>query len=324
MDIIDKVIEAMVEFRWNNNTLYVHWKKIANHLKIKHKVWIDREFQKDICRTDKYHTVVLSFILQLDSIVIQNRIVQSNRTVPEYLAYVFGIDIARMRLYCENLGFATTTEFSKNDGGRSQSEIRKSGVGVYGQGDCAIRAISLAVGKPYDEILLHAQNIQNKNPTIFGCYQPTTNEILKENGWHSIDRYPWKKPTLYDLFQKLPQLKKLRIVFRTPRHLFFVDKGVIQDLHDPSSSKILQIFVHKNDLSIAGPLIGELTLYSLVNKLLKLKRDDLNRTWKDIAAEMNLKDYDIESMRKTPTFFEQLDYDKGEWDWALPKPDKDG
>ena len=123
-----------------------------------------------------------------------------------------------------------------NDGGREDAGYRGYA------GDCAVRAVAIATGKPYQEVY-DAINLlaktertgkrkRGKSSARNGVYKQTFNRYMKSIGWK------WT-PTMTigsgcRVHLKESELPKGRIIVRLSKHWSAVIDGVVHDTHDPS------------------------------------------------------------------------------------------
>ena len=122
--------------------------------------------------------------------------------------------------------------FIVNDGGREAAGYRGK------VGDCTVRAIAIATGKPYQDVyndLFVENKIRNprkSSPRDGGTSMKTTHKYLKSLGWSWI-------PTMQigsgcKVHLKQDELPSGNIIVRLSGHLCAVIDGVINDTYDPS------------------------------------------------------------------------------------------
>lgn len=122
--------------------------------------------------------------------------------------------------------------FIENDGGREAAGYKGKA------GDCAVRAIAIATGKPYQEVysdLFSENKIRNprkSSPRDGGTSMKTIHKYLKSLGWS------WH-PTMQigsgcKVHLKQDELPSGNIIVRLSGHLCAVLNGVINDTYDPS------------------------------------------------------------------------------------------
>jgi hypothetical protein len=122
--------------------------------------------------------------------------------------------------------------FIENDGGREAAGYKGKA------GDCTVRAIAIATGKPYQEVYsdLFAENkIRNprkSSPRDGGTPMKTIHKYLKSLGWSWV-------PTMQigsgcKVHLKQDELPRGNIIVRLSGHLCAVIDGVINDTYDPS------------------------------------------------------------------------------------------
>jgi len=128
-------------------------------------------------------------------------------------------------------------KFTYNDGGRKDA-------GYKGEtGDCAVRAIAIATGKPYQEVYDKINEIgksehigkrkRGKSDARTGVYKRTFKKYIEEElGWKWI-------PTMFigqgcKIHLREKELPKGILIARVSKHYVAIINGVIQDLYDPS------------------------------------------------------------------------------------------
>ena len=123
-----------------------------------------------------------------------------------------------------------------DDGGRSLA-------GYTGTtGDCAVRAISIATGKPYEFTYQAINNLaqfervgkrkRGKSNSRTGVYTQLLRKLMPTIGWEWI-------PTMFigqgcKVHLKEDELPKGNLVVNVSKHYVAVIDGVIHDTHDPS------------------------------------------------------------------------------------------
>ena len=127
-------------------------------------------------------------------------------------------------------------KFIYNDGGRSEAGYKGTA------GDCVTRAISIATGKPYQEVydsinqFSRSEKIGKRKRGISnsrtGVYKPTIKKYMKDLGWQ------WT-PTMFigsgcEVHLKDNELPKGRLVVNVSKHSVAVIDGVINDTFDCS------------------------------------------------------------------------------------------
>jgi hypothetical protein len=130
-----------------------------------------------------------------------------------------------------------------DDGGRKKAGYK----GITG--DCVIRAIAIALEKPYKEVYKELQNrtklygeihndkvarsIQRRGIAMYhGINRNVYESYLAENGWQF--KAQMGIGTGCRVHLKKEELPKGRIIARLSRHLVAVIDGVIHDTHDCS------------------------------------------------------------------------------------------
>ena len=124
-------------------------------------------------------------------------------------------------------------ELKKTDGGRAAA-------GYQGEtGDCVVRAIAVALEKPYQEVydalaaLMSQERLKRKRGSPRnGVPRSTYERYLKSNGWEFVPTMAIGSGCKVHL--KAEELPKGRIICRVSKHLVAVIDGVMHDSHDPS------------------------------------------------------------------------------------------
>ena len=126
-------------------------------------------------------------------------------------------------------------KYEMNDGGRSAAGYKGT------TGDCVVRAIAIATGKPYQEVYdavnataagerrgKRKRGISNART---GVYKATIRRFLESLGW------TWT-PTMAigsgcKVHLRAEELPTGRLIVSVSKHLVAVIDGVINDIHDP-------------------------------------------------------------------------------------------
>ena len=137
--------------------------------------------------------------------------------------------------------------FEENDGGRKaflvKSDCYERKVNV---GDCGTRAIAQLLNKAYVTVYNYIER-QGVNPTK-GTPHRVFEPYLEAHNYSKIDVRPWHKSlTLKKLYEYCPRLFSMGAMFECKRHVYFVNKGVIQDTWDASKKAVLSIWVPSNE-----------------------------------------------------------------------------
>lgn len=126
--------------------------------------------------------------------------------------------------------------FQHNDGGRSAAGYKGS------TGDCVVRAIAIATGKPYQDVYDALNYLASSERTgkrkrgtsnaRTGVYKYTYRKYLEHFGW------TWH-PTMQigsgcKVHLRADELPSGRLVVSVSRHMVAVIDGVIHDTHDCS------------------------------------------------------------------------------------------
>jgi hypothetical protein len=124
-----------------------------------------------------------------------------------------------------------------NDGGRKKAGYKGDA------GDCAVRAIAIATGKPYQEVYDRINEIsksertgkrkKGKSSARTGVFRDTFKKYLEaELGWK------WT-PTMFigqgcRIHLREGELPKGTLIVNLSKHYAAVINGIVQDTHDPS------------------------------------------------------------------------------------------
>lgn len=126
-------------------------------------------------------------------------------------------------------------KFQYNDGGRKEAGYKGA------TGDCAVRSIAIATGKPYEEVY-NAINLLSENERIgkrkqgksnsrTGVYRKTVQKYLESIGWKWISTMFIGSGCKVHLSEK--ELPAGSLVVRLSKHFTAVLNGVIYDTHNP-------------------------------------------------------------------------------------------
>jgi hypothetical protein len=126
--------------------------------------------------------------------------------------------------------------FQFDDGGRKAA-------GYKGKtGDCVVRSVAIATGRPYQEVYESVNKLAGRerkgkrkrgiSNARTGVYKGTTHKLLESLGWQ------WT-PTMEigsgcKVHLRADELPKGRLIVSVSGHLTAVIDGVIHDTHDPS------------------------------------------------------------------------------------------
>lgn len=131
--------------------------------------------------------------------------------------------------------------FKKNDGGRAAAGYQGS------VGDCTVRAIAIATGKPYQEVYddLFELNRNSRWRSPSGKRSPrdgntnmkTIRAYMESLGWRWVPRMKIGSGCTTHL--AADELPAGRLVVRLSRHLCAVIDGVINDTFDPQRSTLI-------------------------------------------------------------------------------------
>lgn len=135
----------------------------------------------------------------------------------------------------------TRLRFQLDDGGRAAAGFKGKA------GDCVVRAVAIATGRPYVEVCDRLAALAERerprgrrkkhrgggrSSPRYGVYKGTTRRLLESYGWE------WT-PTMAigsgcKVHLRAGELPPGRLVVSVSRHLVAVIDGVIHDTHDPS------------------------------------------------------------------------------------------
>jgi hypothetical protein len=126
-------------------------------------------------------------------------------------------------------------QFQLNDGGRAAAGYKG------GTGDCVVRAIAIATGRPYQAIydLVNEMGAnertgkrkRGKSNARTGVYKPTIRKVMARLGWEWV-------PTMQigsgcKVHLRAEELPAGRLVVSVSKHLTAVIHGTIHDTHNP-------------------------------------------------------------------------------------------
>ena len=126
-------------------------------------------------------------------------------------------------------------KFQYNDGGRKEAGYKGDA------GDCTVRSIAIATGKPYQEVYSAINEFaktertgkrkRGKSSARTGVYKQTMKKYMESIGW------VWH-PTMFigqgcRVHLTNDELPQGRLVVALSRHYTAVINGVIHDTHDP-------------------------------------------------------------------------------------------
>lgn len=117
-------------------------------------------------------------------------------------------------------------KFHYHDGGRQV-------VGMRGRGrDCVVRAIAIALERPYAEVAAELERLYGLPAHVQGIPRAVYHAYLAEAGW------TWT-PTMgigtgCTVHLRAEDLPAGRLLVKVSRHLVAVVDGVIHDTHDPT------------------------------------------------------------------------------------------
>lgn len=129
----------------------------------------------------------------------------------------------------------TALPWEFDDGGRAEA-------GYRGQtGDCAVRAIAIAVGLSYEEayqlVVRYGKaerGKKSKSPSHprNGVYMDTMRRIMADLGWAWVPTMEFGVGTTHHL--AVGEVPPGRVICRVSKHYVAVVDGVVHDNHDPS------------------------------------------------------------------------------------------
>lgn len=126
--------------------------------------------------------------------------------------------------------------FVQDDGGREAAGFRGSA------GDCAVRSIAIATGKPYLEVY-NAINVFSLNERVgkrkrgisnarTGVYSRTLRRYLDSIGWHFTPTMSIGSGCKVHL--RASELPAGRLIISLSKHITAVVDQVVHDMYDPS------------------------------------------------------------------------------------------
>lgn len=124
-----------------------------------------------------------------------------------------------------------TLRYTLNDGGRANAGFKGSA------GDCTVRAICIALGKPYREIYRALGDMYGEmtggleRSARDGVALPVSYRYLTERGW---DLTLTPRPRTYFTADEIPMQRTIIAVL--PRHFAAVIDGVVMDAWDSRKS----------------------------------------------------------------------------------------
>lgn len=134
----------------------------------------------------------------------------------------------------------STLRFIQDDGGRAAAGYKGSA------GDCVVRAIAIATGKPYQEVYDAVNTLaksertgrrkRGKSSARNGVYRQTYRRYLESIGWRFV-------PTMHigsgcKVHLLASELPKGRLLVSLSKHLTAVIDHVIHDTHDPRRGEV--------------------------------------------------------------------------------------
>ena len=147
--------------------------------------------------------------------------------------------------------------FLYDDGGRAAA-------GYSGTtGDCVVRSVAIATGKPYQEVYneinaigkteRRSKNKTRKSSARTGVYKPTIRKYMERLGWTWVPTM--KIGSGCKVHLKADELPKGRLVVCVSRHSVAVIDGVIRDLSDCSrnGTRCVYGYYHKPGPSYVQP-----------------------------------------------------------------------
>lgn len=141
-------------------------------------------------------------------------------------------------------------KFQYDDGGRSKAGYKGNA------GDCVVRAIAIATGKPYQEVYNEINALakserrgkrkRGRSSARNGVHKPTIRKYLTSLGWKWTPTMFIGSGCLVHLDGELPHG---RLIVSVSKHLTAVIDGVIHDTHDPQRHTVI---VENGEKRIAG------------------------------------------------------------------------
>lgn len=143
---------------------------------------------------------------------------------------------SRQRLFQGQRVRVMGRQFRLDDGGRAAAGYRGA------TGDCVVRAIAIATGRPYQEIYdrVNAAAVcertgsrkRGKSNARTGVYRTSIRRVMKELGWVWTPTMEIGSGCMVHL--RAEELPPGRLVVSVSKHLTAVIDGVIHDTHDCS------------------------------------------------------------------------------------------
>lgn len=313
-----QIIHTIINYRYMSGNLKPSNDKIKKELLKKHKIHFDQFALYSIHTLPEYINEVFQLIAQNDwANEIKAKASKVKWSAIAYISSVFGIPIKEVAKYAKCIDIVDTTTYQKDFGGRSTSNMRNQG--HDGQKDCAVRSLSLATGIDYDTVLTGLQGSQKSNPTT-GTFRYAWEKFLNDHEWISITiTGKSKRYTFANLIATIPFLAKISLIVNVDRHIFYVDKGIVKDLYDPSHKNIRNILVHKDHYNQVLQEVLQLSDKGLADRMLEIKRIEPNMSWTKVYEAMDIPRSDGYRVRRSYAFQSQLI--ESEQNWIL-KPAK--
>tara|TARA_R110000824_G_scaffold18676_1_gene73569 strand:- start:8906 stop:9562 length:657 start_codon:yes stop_codon:yes gene_type:complete len=127
--------------------------------------------------------------------------------------------------------YMTGEAYQYNDGGRAEAGFKGTA------GDCAARAMAIALGlsykEAYDEVAQANKNHGYAKSARNGVYKEVFSEVLERHGWvwHSAPKFEGRKARAKDM-------PAGTVIARQAGHYCAVIDGVIQDIFDSSHKMV--------------------------------------------------------------------------------------
>lgn len=116
-------------------------------------------------------------------------------------------------------------KFEYSDGGRREAGFKGDA------GDCVVRAIAIALDRPYKEVYDDLRDLAGGTPRD-GVYRKVYQRYLESKGWRWVA--VMKIGAGCKVHLREGEVPGGRIIVRLSRHLAAVIDGVVHDVYDPS------------------------------------------------------------------------------------------
>jgi hypothetical protein len=118
--------------------------------------------------------------------------------------------------------------FVHNDGGRAEAGFKGS------TRDCVVRAIAIAMQRPYAEVYRDIQDFAGASAARKGVPKPLIRRYMQDHAWTWVSTMAIGQGCKVHLCKD--ELPTGRLVVSVSRHLVAMINGVVHDTHDPGRS----------------------------------------------------------------------------------------